>query len=299
MIIAIDAKYDIIFLNHSPVRRLNLLKKYSASFSIFILFLVIAVAIWQWSGHVFFLFNFLYIGGFLSVGMYLSARGYKHARLVVQLGVGLYMFVLLGLFQRENMQLEGFFYYLFLGVFQAAVIHYTVAKIAGPLIFGRGWCGYACWTAMILDLLPFKIPKKPRIKQYESIRYIMFALSLAFVSALYLLKVQPIETIMYFAFIGGNLAYYIAGILMAYKFQDNRAFCKYACPITVFLKPASYYALTRVKLDSSLCIQCGKCKKACPMNVDMLNNKRNRENGTECILCMECVKVCPRGALKI
>ena len=29
------------------------------------------------------------------------------------------------------------------GVFEAATIHYAVAKIFGPLLFGRGWCGYA------------------------------------------------------------------------------------------------------------------------------------------------------------
>ena len=68
------------------------------------------------------------------------------------------MLVYLGILSRENMQIEGFWYYLFLGVFEAATIHYVVAKIAGPLLFGRGWCGYACWTAMILDLLPYKTP---------------------------------------------------------------------------------------------------------------------------------------------
>ena len=46
------------------------------------------------------------------------------------------------------MQIEGFWYYLFLGVFEAATIHDAVAKIFDPLLFGRGWCGYACWTAM-------------------------------------------------------------------------------------------------------------------------------------------------------
>ncbi len=43
-------------------------------------------------------------------------------------------------------------------------IHYAVAKIFGPLIFGRGWCGFACWTAMVLDFLPYKEPKEPRKK---------------------------------------------------------------------------------------------------------------------------------------
>ena len=33
------------------------------------------------------------------------------------------------------------------------------------------------------------------------------------------------------------------------------------------------------------------------MNVDVTDNSRKRENGTDCILCMECVKNCPRGAL--
>ena len=41
-------------------------------------------------------------------------------------------------------------FFLFTGVFEAATIHYAVAKIFGPLVFGRGWCGYACWTAMVL-----------------------------------------------------------------------------------------------------------------------------------------------------
>ncbi|WP_350338267.1 4Fe-4S dicluster domain-containing protein [Clostridium caldaquaticum] len=45
------------------------------------------------------------------------------------------------------------------------------------------------------------------------------------------------------------------------------------------------------------CISCGKCKRVCPMNVDILDSKRSRENGTECILCMECVKSCPKSAV--
>ena len=91
------------------------------------------------------------------LGIFLFERKYKYARRIVQLLVGLYMLVYLGLICRENMQIEGFWYYLFTGVFEAATIHYAVAKIFGPLVFGRGWCGYTCWTAMVLDFLPFKL----------------------------------------------------------------------------------------------------------------------------------------------
>ena len=262
----------------------------------FLVFEAVAVALWLAKDNIFYLFNFSYIGAAVALGIFLFTKKSPHARRVTQLLVGLYMLVYLGLICGENMQIEGFWYYLFTGVFEAATIHYAVAKIFGPLVFGRGWCGYACWTAMVLDFLPFKVPQEPR-KKIGWIRYVAFAASLAFVAALFLAHVGNIERIMFWAFIVGNVAYYAIGIAMAYAFKDNRAFCKYVCPITVFLKPMSYFSLVRIKCDHSKCVSCGKCRKICPMNVDMLDDSRKRENGTECILCLECVKNCPKDAL--
>ena len=195
------------------------------------------------------------------------------------------------------MQIEGFWYYLFLGTFEAATIHYAVAKIFGPLLFGRGWCGYACWTAMVLDFLPNKRPQKPRREKLGVLRYVMFALSLALVSGLFLMKVAHLEQIMFWLFLAGNVLYYLAGIALAFAFKDNRAFCKYLCPAAVFLKPMSYFSLLRVHCDESKCVHCGKCLRACPMDVEVNREARKRKNGTECILCYECTKVCPTKAL--
>lgn len=259
-------------------------------------FEAVAVTLWLTMDNLFYLFNFSYIGISISLGIFLFIRKYRHARRVAQLLVGTYMLVYLGLICGENMQLEGFWYYLFTGVFEAATIHYAVAKIFGPLLFGRGWCGYACWTAMVLDFLPWKTPGT-RGKKLGWIRYAVFAVSLVFVAALFLAHVGNIEKIMFWAFIIGNALYYAAGIALAFAFKDNRAFCKYACPITVFLKPMSYFSLLRVKCDTEKCVSCGKCKRVCPMEVDVTDNSRARKNGTECILCFECVKSCPKNAL--
>ncbi len=260
------------------------------------IFGTVAVTLWLTKDNLFYLLNFSYIGISIALGISLYIREYKHARRVTQLLVGCYMLLYLGLICNENMQIEGFWYYLFTGVFEAATIHYAVAKIFGPLLFGRGWCGYACWTAMVLDFLPYKQPKQPR-KKIGFIRYITFTLSLIFVATLFLMHAGDMERIMFLSFIIGNLLYYAVGIALAFILKDNRAFCKYICPITVFLKPMSYFSVLRIKCDKSKCVSCGKCKQVCPMDVDITDNSRKRANGAECILCLECVKSCPKKAL--
>lgn len=274
------------------------MKKYAFPAALWLLFEAVAVTLWLTLDNIFYLFNFSYIGTCLALGIAFYAKKMKYARSIVQFAVGLYILVYLGLLSRENMQLEGFWYYLFLGVFEAAVIHYAVAKIFGPLLFGRGWCGYACWTAMVLDLLPYKAPRQPR-RKIGFIRYFVFAGSLLFTGALFFLHVPEMEKIMFWSFIIGNILYYAVGIILAFAFQDNRAFCKYICPVTVFLKPASYFSLLRVKNNLDTCISCGKCKRVCPMGVDVTDPSRKRLNGTECILCFRCIDECPTKSLHI
>ena len=272
------------------------MKKYRTAILLFCVFEVVAVALWLLTGNLFLLLNFSYIGICLGVGLALSAAGKRYARLFLQFAVGSYILVFLGLICHENMQIEGFWYYLFSGVVGAGVLHYAIAKIFGPFLFGRGWCGYACWTAMVLDLLPYKQPKGPR-RRIGFIRYIVFGLSLALVGVLFLFgKATPSVTFRLFVY--GNIVYYVVGIALALVFRDNRAFCKYICPVTVFLKPASYYSLLRIHCDEKKCIHCGKCLEVCPMDVEVNNDSRKRKNATECILCHNCTRACPVKALK-
>ena len=130
----------------------KIIKENSISIIMWCIFEIVAISLFISTSNLFYLLNFTYIGTCVSLGILMMKHKLKYARNFVQICVGLYMLVYLGIICRENMQLEGFWYYLFLGVFEAATIHYFVAKIAGPLFFGRGWCGFACWTGMILDL---------------------------------------------------------------------------------------------------------------------------------------------------
>ena len=122
-----------------------MIRKYLPSFVMWLIFEVIAVTLWFALDNIFYLFNFSYIGTAIAVGLVLYGKKKKYARNVVQFAVGLYMIVYLGFLCRENMQIEGFWYYLFLGVFEAATIHYVVAKIFGPSSFAIwAWVVWLC-----------------------------------------------------------------------------------------------------------------------------------------------------------
>ena len=284
------------------------LKSLTVPIVIFISFWAVAILLWQTMGNIFFLFNFGYIGtavGF-GIGLYvLLPRNMKPTgRRVAQLLVGIYMLVFLGLINRENMQIEGFFFYLLAGVFGGSVIHYLVAKVAGPILYGRGWCGWACWTAMVLDFLPYRRNKRGRIAaKWESLRYVHFAVSLSLVFVLWFLfqyRAIPVGQAALVWLVAGNALYFGCAVVLAFVLEDNRAFCKYLCPITVILKVTSRFSFLKIEGDREKCKQCGACNKACPMDINIMEYVNNGERvlSTECILCMTCITVCPDGILE-
>lgn len=276
-------------------------------FVLLFIFLGAAASMYLKTGKSFFLFDLPFIGFSIFMGLLLNLSGNKtlrsYGRRVSQLLVGFYFLFFLGLKIQVNMQIEGFFFLIFMGVFSGAVLHYSIAKVFGPLVFGRGFCGWACWTAMVLDFLPWK--KSPGRKPYYGIiRYIHFALSLGLVLILfYLIQYRPmlVSVDSVYWFLIGNAFYMTAGITLAAVVKDNRAFCKYICPIPVIQKLTARFALFKVELDAAKCIRCGACEKICPMDIPLLAYMKDnkRITSTECIMCAECIKVCPKRAVKL
>jgi polyferredoxin len=254
------------------------------------------------------LYFFGYIGTSVGLGLGLYAGLPKKkkplGRRLALFLVGSFLIGFAAIQGQENMQVEGLFFGLLAGVTQAAVVHYLIAKIFGPILFGRLWCGWACWTVMVLDLLPFKRPAGRLPRKWSWLRYAHFGASLIVVSVLwygfgYRHGATGMTAVVWF--IVGNLLYYAAGIILAYVLKDNRAFCKYACPVSVPLKLTSRFSLLKVKGDAEKCNSCQACVKMCPMDIRIPDYIGNGERvlSTECSLCQTCITVCAKDALKL
>jgi ferredoxin-type protein NapH len=205
-----------------------------------------------------------------------------------------------------NLDLEGFFFLLFEGVMGAAIGHTLVTLVAGPLFFGRVLCGWGCWRAMVLELLPVGRGKGRRTGIW---RFLPLAgLGATFGAAALGFFVfghrsggvpgSPAADGLRSLLIGFG-AYYAAAIGLAFAMNDQRAFCKYLCPSAAVLRLTSRLSLLKMATNRQVCNGCGACSRVCPMDIDVraFAVTGRRVLSGECILCQRCAQVCPTGAI--
>lgn len=190
------------------------------------------------------------------------------------------------------------------------------------VMLGRAVCGLLCPFGLVQDLL-HKIPS-PKLSVPKKIdrpaRYVKYAVLLVLVVLLpafaapeggiappYFCKyVCPAGTL------GGGIPLLLtnpslrqaAGLLFTWKALAlalilaasvviHRPFCKYLCPLGAFYAVFNRFSLYQMHFDREKCVGCGKCEKACPMNVEVTRNINN----PECIRCGMCQSVCPADAI--
>ncbi|QPC82696.1 4Fe-4S binding protein [Phototrophicus methaneseepsis] len=267
---------------------------------------VVAAVAWSQSGDALLTAFFVYVGIFIGVGIgsYIALAEHERdtGRRLIMVMMGGLLLVIALFSDHGNMQVEGLFWALLAGFAPYILLHYALAKVLGPLVFGRIWCGWACWFAMIFDLMPYKHSRYRLPRRWGWVRYIHFITSFIVVSVLWLVfqyNGALGETGLLW-FIGGLLLYDVLGIGLGLLLKDNRAFCKYLCPISVMMKTTSRFSLLKVAGNPDAgCETCNVCVEMCPMNIDIPKYIKNGQRvlSTECTLCQTCINLCPEDAL--
>lgn len=79
---------------------------------------------------------------------------------------------------------------------------------------------------------------------------------------------------------------------------------KLGCPIAWISGFLNRFSIVKIKRDASLCIDCGKCDKACyiaTLNKDYSLYKESKKEASSqysCSKCLECVATCPTNSLQ-
>ena len=184
------------------------------------------------------------------------------------------------------------------------------------LFFGRLWCGWLCPAGGLQEIY-FDINNKPtNMRRLNWIKYPLF-LAIIFVPLVSAIRsAGALATIDFFYYtehgisIAKQGAYIIFFVQIAFItafaiFAGRRGFCHYFCPIAVIMiigrkiRNIIRWPAIHLSADSSLCTDCRKCSKCCPMGLDVNSMvRKDRMENAECILCGCCVDACSQHAVR-
>lgn len=191
-----------------------------------------------------------------------------------------------------------------------AGVFLLIAFLSMSWLLRKSFCSWLCPVGTVSEYLA-KIGRKLLRRSFlpprwldiplRSLKYILMALFLYVVAAM---SVEQIR-----AFLGGPYGIVAdvkmlnffrtlsaAGILVmaflvVFSLFINNFWCRYLCPYGGLLGLLAMIGPMRIKRDVSLCIDCGKCARACPsaLKVDQLVTI----SSAECTGCLNCVASCP------
>ena len=217
-----------------------------------------------------------------------------------------------------------------IGSFQAVLAdrNYKFAfYVAGFLmlvgaVLGRFVCGWLCPFGLVQDLL-YKIPFVKKLRRLPGdrwLKYLKYFILVGFVIVLPLTVLDivgqgepwfckyicPSGTLFagiplvasnsmlqsavgwLFAWKAGILAVLVLLSILVY-----RPFCRYLCPLGAVYGLFNPIAFYRYEIDAGLCTKCGKCQRACKLDIPVYKTP----NSPECIRCGDCRRACPHGAV--
>ncbi len=179
------------------------------------------------------------------------------------------------------------------------------------LVIGKSFCSWMCPVGFLSELIGDfgeKIFKRkiilPKLLDYPlrslkylllgfflySIFYLMTAAAIkAFLDSPYNL-VADIKMYYFFADIS-QMSLIVILILFLLSIVIRNFWCRYLCPYGALLGIASLLSPIKIKRNTTSCIDCNLCAKACPSNIKV--DKVRTVLSDECTSCLSCIDACP------
>lgn len=217
-----------------------------------------------------------------------------------------------------------------IGSFQAVLAdrnyHFAFYVTGFLIIFGalmgRLVCGWLCPFGLVQDLL-YKIPFVRKIKKLPGdrwLRYLKYGILVGFVIILPLTVLDivgqgrpwfcqyicpsgtlfagipliaanpPLQAALGWLFTWKTA---ILVVLVLLSVVVYRPFCRYLCPLGAVYGLFNPVAIYRYQVDPARCTTCGRCQKACKLDIPVYR----QPNSPECIRCGACRKACPESAI--
>ncbi|MBO4887212.1 MAG: FMN-binding protein [Firmicutes bacterium] len=200
---------------------------------------------------------------------------------------------------------------------QGSALLWIGIVIPATMIWGRFFCGWLCAFGAMQELLAF-IARKLKIPQLRinedldrvlrRMKYVVLAVLVIF----WTLKISIDAFSPWFVFgqyssvsgwttfshlltFGGVLLF----LIIIGSLFSERVFCKYFCPLGGILHVSSKLRLFKIKKRRRLCVDCTRCSKVCPMEIEVDQETSDAKSGafSECINCFRCSAACPKAAL--
>jgi len=207
-------------------------------------------------------------------------------------------------------------FYLFLTTAEIHMAHPAgffifLSIILMSLIFGKSFCSWLCPIGFISEVVGDfgeKIFKKrlklPRWLDYpfRSFKYLLFGFliySVVFLMTAPALKafldspynlVSDVKMYYFFADIS-RTSIIVISVFFVLSIFIRSFWCRFLCPYGALLGILSLLSPNKILRNTTSCIDCGLCSKACPSFIKV--DKVKTVISDECSTCLNCIDACP------